>query len=309
MVGMIDQLLDLSRFRIGGGISLSPAPSDLRALTDQVLGEFEDVRPRFLVEVVGDTAGTWDADRLLQVVSNLVGNAVQHSPPDSPIRISIQGRREDTVVFQIQNLGKAIPEELRGVLFEPFRGSGGSGRKQQRLGLGLYITRQIVLAHGGVLSFESSQESGTCFTASIPRHALVGESKPVVPGPTKDREAGARAHAEKTVLIVEDDQASRLALRDLLGDLGYQVRVASKPSEALKLVDGHDGPVHVLLTDVRLPEMGGEELASRLRDSQPDLEVFFMSGLSEPPAGACSAFFQKPIDIDALAEALKRVVA
>jgi CheY-like chemotaxis protein len=166
-----------------------------------------------------------------------------------------------------------------------------------------------MLAHDGVLSFESSQESGTCFTASMPRHVFAGETKPVVPCPTKDRTAGASARSEKTVLIVEDDRTSRVALGDLLRDFGYQVRAASTPSEALKLVGRHDDPVHVLLTDVRLPEMGGEELAARLRDSQPDLEVFFMSGLSEPPAGACSAFFQKPIDIDALAEALERVVA
>lgn len=172
MVRMIDQLLDVGRFLLGGGITLSPKPTDPRVLIDQVLGEFESLRQRFDVEVLGDTVGTWDPDRILQVVSNLVGNAVQHSPSGSPIRIRIEGRREDALVFQVHNTGAPIPEALRGVLFEPFRGSHDGGRERQRLGLGLYIARQFVLAHGGMLSFESSEESGTCFTVTMPRHTI-----------------------------------------------------------------------------------------------------------------------------------------
>ena len=90
-------------------------------------------------------------------------------------------------------------------------------------------------------------------------------------------------------------------------DLRYQVLEASSPAEALKLVDGHDGPVHLLLTDVRLPEMSGDEFAARLRGSQPDLKVIFVSGLPEAPAGA-SAFLQKPIDFDALTQVIGRVL-
>jgi two-component system cell cycle sensor histidine kinase/response regulator CckA len=114
--------------------------------------------------------------------------------------------------------------------------------------------------------------------------------------------------AEKTILIVEDEDGARIALGRLLRDRGYQVLVASAPSEALKLVDGHAGPVQLLLTDLRLPEMGGEELAARLRNSQPHLEVIFMSGLAEIPAGA-SAFLQKPIDVDTLTEVIECVLA
>jgi CheY-like chemotaxis protein len=91
-------------------------------------------------------------------------------------------------------------------------------------------------------------------------------------------------------------------------DLGYQVLEASSPAEALKLVDGHDGSVHLLVTDVRLPGMSGDQLAARLRELQPDLEVVFMSGLPEAPAAAAAAFIQKPIDIDALAEVIERVL-
>jgi len=199
MVRMIDQLLDFSRFRVGRGMSLAPGPADLRELTVQVLSEFEELRPRFQVEAFGDTVGTWDADRILQVASNLVGNAVQHSPAGSPIGIRIEGRR-DVVAFQVRNSGAPVPERLRDVLFEPFRGSEDGGGKTQRLGLGLFISRQIVLAHGGALSFESSEQSGTCFTASIPRHTVGGRSEAAKPGSDAQSVLDAGVCAEKTVL-------------------------------------------------------------------------------------------------------------
>jgi signal transduction histidine kinase len=309
MVQMIDQLLDASRFRLAGGISLSPRPTDLRELTEQTLGEFDDSRQRFKVEVHGDTVGTWDADRLLQVVSNLCGNAVQHSPPSSPIHVRIHGRREDTVAFQVHSLGVPIPEELRSTLFDPFRGADEGKRRTQRLGLGLYITRQIAVAHGGTITFESSEESGTSFLVSLPRHTTVApECRTDVPATTKERPDSGRSAAEKTILIVEDDSPSLIALGGLVRNLGYHVLEASSPAEALKLVEGHGGPVHLLLTDVRLPEMSGERLAARLCNSLPGLEVVFMSGLPEAPAAA-AAFIQKPIDVDALVEVIERVLA
>jgi signal transduction histidine kinase len=179
MVRMIDQLLDASRFRVGGGIMLSLATVDLEELTKRILTEFESVKSRFELEVFGNPVGTWDEDRFLEVVSNLVGNAVQHSPPDSPIHIRIQGQPADTVVFEVQNSGPPIPESLREVIFEPFRGSSSGIGRPQRLGLGLYISRQIVVAHGGLLSFESSEEAGTSFSVKLPRSAAAREGKRV----------------------------------------------------------------------------------------------------------------------------------
>jgi len=170
MVQMIEQLLDLTRLRVGGGIALSLGSTDLRHLAAQAVLELEGVRQGILIEVVGDTAGTWDADRVLQIVSNLVGNAVRHGAVDSPIRIVIDGARADAVVLSVHNSGPPIPDELRAELFEPFRRSDGRDRERPGLGLGLYITRQLVLAHGGSVSFESSSEAGTCFLVTMPRH-------------------------------------------------------------------------------------------------------------------------------------------
>lgn len=170
MTQMVDQLLDLTRLRVGGGIALSPGSADLRQLAEQAVLEFADVRPGIQLEVTGDTVGTWDAARILQIISNLICNAVRHGSPDAPIRIIIDGTRGDAVVLRVHNSGSPIPEELRDVLFEPFRRSDGRGRGRHGLGLGLYITQQLVLAHEGSVSFESSCEAGTCFLVRIARH-------------------------------------------------------------------------------------------------------------------------------------------
>lgn len=169
MARMVEQLLDLTRLRLGEGIALQPRPCDLRRLVEDVLGESEATSRRGRLEVRGDATGTWDADRMLQVTANLIGNALQHGAKGSPVVIHIDGTAADTVVLRVHNEGPPIPEDLRPVLFEAFRGQG-KGQRGGGLGLGLYISHQIVLAHGGQLTFESSADAGTTFAASVPRH-------------------------------------------------------------------------------------------------------------------------------------------
>lgn len=170
MALMIEQLLDFTRLRRGSGIALSLKPIDLRQLVSDVLIEFESERLRIHVEVHGDTTGSWDPERILQVASNLVGNATQNSP--SQIQIRIDGGADDDVTLQVHNGGPPIPDELRHVLFEPFRGAT-VGRYGKGVGLGLYITHQLVRAHGGTISFDSSADTGTRFVVRLPRHARV----------------------------------------------------------------------------------------------------------------------------------------
>jgi CheY-like chemotaxis protein len=111
---------------------------------------------------------------------------------------------------------------------------------------------------------------------------------------------GARAPESTTVLLVEDQEASRLAIGDLLETEGYRTLVAESAEAALQHADQ---PLHVLLTDVHLPDMPGNALAERLRRDHPDLRVIFMSGDTHPPDGA-TEFVQKPIHLDALLDLL-----
>ena len=108
-----------------------------------------------------------------------------------------------------------------------------------------------------------------------------------------------------TIVVVEDNQSARLALRDLLEDLGYRVLAFANPTEAIDAVDESPEPISLLLTDVCLAEMEGDELASRLRVAHRDLPVVFMSGLAEPPELEGSLFLKKPIDIDELTDAIE----
>ena len=108
------------------------------------------------------------------------------------------------------------------------------------------------------------------------------------------------------ILVVEDDANSREALRMLLADEGYLVIAAARPSEAIAAAA--KGPIALLLTDLRLPEMGGDELASRLRDRQPGLEVVYLSGMLEPPSLMRGSFLRKPIDFATLLDLVVRTV-
>ncbi|EPX55020.1 hypothetical protein D187_009526 [Cystobacter fuscus DSM 2262] len=172
MTRMIGELLDFTRSRLGGGMPVHPQVADLAAICREALDEVRMSLPgaRVCLRVLGHGAGEWDAGRLSQVISNLVSNAVHYSPKHKPVRVTLRGEGVEDVVITVHNHGPPIPPELLPVLFEPFRRGPGSGpSNRDGLGLGLYIVRQIVLAHGGQLEVSSSADKGTTFTVRLPR--------------------------------------------------------------------------------------------------------------------------------------------
>jgi signal transduction histidine kinase len=168
---MIDDLLDLARARLGGGLAVRKDRADLAAVVHRVLPELQGTAPDRVIEVreEGDLSGRFDADRLAQVVSNLVGNAIEHGRPGTPIAVRLDGRAPDAVRIAVSNAG-AIPGELLPRVFDPFHREERRGGKQDGLGLGLYIAQQIAIAHGGGITVESS-EGRTTFTVALPRDA------------------------------------------------------------------------------------------------------------------------------------------
>jgi K+-sensing histidine kinase KdpD len=169
MARMIDQLLDFTRVRVGGGIGLSRDRFDLVPLLRQVIDELDDANPGWTLRLVhdGDTHGVWDSDRLLQAFSNLVANAVQHGDRAHGVTVRVDATSADFVRVDVHNMG-AVPEALAPKLFEPM--TGGERRQGARgLGLGLYITREILKAHGGSIELRSSEHEGTTFTALLPK--------------------------------------------------------------------------------------------------------------------------------------------
>lgn len=178
MQRMIDQLLDLTRLRVGGGIPLRLAPVNLRKVVEQIVQEFRGANPGWTITVTveGSPEGVWDADRLAQALSNLIGNAVQHGTRSDGIQVAIDAVGEAGIVIAIHS-GGTIPADVLPVLFNPFRVIHHGREKARGLGLGLYITRQIAVAHGGDVEV-TSDDGGTVFRVRIPRDASARRALP-----------------------------------------------------------------------------------------------------------------------------------
>jgi PAS domain S-box-containing protein len=169
MARMISQMLDFTRARLGDGLPIERRPTDLREVCQSVVEEFEPGAIR--LEVEGDVTGNWDPDRLAQVFSNLLGNAVEHATHGTAVVVRAHSDGEEVVV-DVTNRGNPIPADVMPFIFEPFR------RARQReksstgnIGLGLYIAHHIVQSKGGTLDAHSA-DGTTTFTVRLPRRPL-----------------------------------------------------------------------------------------------------------------------------------------
>jgi signal transduction histidine kinase len=172
---ILDQLLDLTRVRLGSGMLLIREPMDMAFTSRQLLDEVRALHPgrTFTLEVSGSTEGVWDKPRIGQVFSNLLGNAVQYAFRDLPIAVTVRGEPKDVAV-SVHNHGVPIPKDAIGGIFEALIRGGAEGSdypNSSNLGLGLYITKEILAAHGGTIRVTSTEREGTTFTARLPRSA------------------------------------------------------------------------------------------------------------------------------------------
>lgn len=167
MAALIDNVLDLARGRLGGGLSVSRARIDLLPVLRHVIDELQSSHPGRRIELAADLPAPifCDRTRLTQLVSNLLGNALTHGAPGEPVRIHAAAD-DARLEITISNGGDPLPQAALERLFQPFeRGSVRPG--QSGLGLGLYIAAEIARAHGGTLGVTSDAES-TCFTFTMP---------------------------------------------------------------------------------------------------------------------------------------------
>ncbi|MCK0509510.1 sensor histidine kinase [Aromatoleum buckelii] len=171
MAGMLAELQDFSRSRLHGLIHLSLEHADVAQICKDVMAEIAATHPTYSLGFVesGDTAAIVDRKRIGQLISNLVGNAVQHGTPSGTICVSAQGG-EQHVRIEVHNEGPKIdPARLKDI-FEPLhRAPSEAPRAPGSLGLGLYIVRRIAVAHGGTVSVTSTETDGTTFVVVIPR--------------------------------------------------------------------------------------------------------------------------------------------
>jgi CheY-like chemotaxis protein len=209
------------------------------------------------------------------------------------------------VLLTVTDTGTGMTPEVRSHVFEPFFTTKGPGKGT---GLGLATVYGIVKQSGGFISVYSEPGRGTAFKMYFPvadERISMGKSFSGVKPMTRGTE---------TILLVEDEDAVRAMVRVVLKQAGYTVLEASRGNEAVRLAGDHPGPVHLLITDVVMPEMGGRELVERLALKRPDLKVLYLSGYTDDAVvrhgvlQAEVAFLQKPFTIAALTNKLREVL-
>jgi signal transduction histidine kinase len=173
MTRIVEQLLDMTRARLGKGLPMELRDVQLLPIVKAVIDELTLAYPKTRFELVGaiEVEGRWDPDRLGQVLSNLIGNAVQYGRKGAPVTIRLE-QSSTIVTITVTNAirDKPIPHDQLAVLFDPYRRGRGSEHRHTGLGLGLYIVHEIVASHGGRIDVESTDD-GTSFHVMLPLRA------------------------------------------------------------------------------------------------------------------------------------------
>jgi signal transduction histidine kinase len=176
MAEMISDLLEFASTQLGERLPIFCAPMSMRDACQLAIDEIAALHPQraFNLDAQGVLLGNWDGARIGQMLSNLIGNAAEHSFPNTPIRVRCY-ESDGCVLIDVRNQGRPVPASQRHRIFEPLaRGSNVTGgapdRGGRHLGLGLYIACEIAKAHGGTIKLASSEEEGTTFTVHLPRN-------------------------------------------------------------------------------------------------------------------------------------------
>lgn len=167
---LVRDLLDLTQAKLGAGIPISVREVDVEALVAGAVEEVTTAHPDRTVALECSQAGIarWDPDRISQVLANLLGNAMSYGIPDQPITVEVCPLPA-TVTIAVHNHGPAIAAEDLSRVFEPFTRGTIAGSSERSVGLGLYVVREIVAAHGGTVGVASGIDIGTKFTVTLPR--------------------------------------------------------------------------------------------------------------------------------------------
>jgi two-component system, cell cycle sensor histidine kinase and response regulator CckA len=289
---------------------------DMEKMLRRVIGEDIDLATS-LAESLGCVRA--DLGQLQQVVLNLAINARDAMPHGGKLTIETSNVILDRayarkylevqtgryVLLAVSDTGCGMSQEVRSHLFEPFFTTKEIGKGT---GLGLSTIYGIVKQSGGHVAVYSEPGQGTTFKVYLPQVDEAGAAAAAVPA-TQGLPGG-----NEVVLLVEDQDRVRGLTREVLSRCGYTVLEAPNGCEGLKLVQEHRGPIHLLMTDVVMPEMNGRALADRLASLRPEIRVLFTSGYTDGAVvrhgvlKAKTAFLQKPFTPDGLAAKVREVL-
>ncbi|MFO0879057.1 MAG: PAS domain S-box protein [Gemmataceae bacterium] len=316
--GLTQQLLAFSRRSILAPqvLNVNRLLQDLEPMLRPLLGEDIDLALQLAPDLQDVRA---DPAQLEQALVNLCVNAREAMPMGGRLTLETRNVTLDShyaalhlevnpglyVQVAITDTGRGIPPEIQRRLFEPFSTTKEFG---QGAGLGLPMVFGFAKQSGGHVSVYSELGEGTTFKLYLPLIAPTDLT-------TSMQSIADLPRGDETVLVVEDDPGVRQLALQILGLCGYQVLEASHGREALRLIRGHPGPLHLLLTDVVIPGgMGGRELAGILHTLRPETQVLFMSGYTDDAVirhGVLqegSAFLQKPFTPLALSTRVRQLL-
>jgi signal transduction histidine kinase len=169
---MVSDLLELARSRLGKNLPIEPAAMDLAVAAQAAIAEACAGNPECdpTVHIQGDTRGVWDAGRIDQMLQNLIGNALQHGSNPREVTLTLNGDGEQMCI-KVHNQGTPIPPEAISTIFDPLVRSASEelGQPSTSLGLGLFIVKEVVMAHHGTIEVSSNEADGTLFTVMLPR--------------------------------------------------------------------------------------------------------------------------------------------
>ncbi len=317
---LIRQILDYSR-----QTATRPQLIDLRSFLVDTLTMLDRLIPETVrIEIdaaPGEHTIRFDPVQLQQVLTNLTVNSSQAMPNGGEIRVRLwnpsatqigpgsiaESEGADWVCLSLTDTGCGIPLEARPHIFEPFFTTKERG---QGTGLGLAQSYGIIQQNHGRISFETEVDQGTTFTLYLPieREEMAGSEsrQELPPTPLGNRE---------TILVVEDDPTVRELSGELIEALGYRPLIARNGIEALEVLATTEEEIHLVLSDVAMPTMGGVELAGEMERRNPSIPIVLMSGYAPDPMGGgfsspnLAAWLQKPFSVDALATTLAEILS
>jgi PAS domain S-box-containing protein len=318
---LVKQLLTFSRREIieAQVLNLNQVINDLSLMLQRIIGE--DIKLR--IELADDLWPVMaDPSQIEQVIMNLVVNARDAMPRGGTLAIQttnvildaayaalhVDAQPGDYAMLSISDTGIGMNQEVKSHLFEPFFTTKERGKGT---GLGLATVFGIVKQSQGHVQVYSEVGFGTTFRIYLPRAKAEVE---VEVKAKAEASTSALTSSMETILLVEDDAAVRDLTVQVLASHGYRVLAAQDGGEALQISADHDGPIHLLLTDMIMPTISGRELAERIRAQRPEVLVLYTSGytqdaiLSQGVLGEGAAFLSKPLTITSLTQAIQAML-
>jgi PAS domain S-box-containing protein len=314
------RLLAFSRKQI-----LQPKVMDLNEVLTEVAKMLDHLIGKNIALRVVPEPQLWpikaDPGQVEQLIMNLAVNARDAMPQGGQLLIETKNseiagshpqlregvRAGRYVTLIVSDTGVGMDSETQAHMFEPFFTTKEPGKGT---GLGLAIVYGVVKQIGGWTQVDSRPGQGTTFEIHLPRADEVKAAGAVA----KLLDLTSLPKGAETVLLVEDEVGIRELAGDFLGRQGYMVLTAMDGNEALRIAEGHEDLIHLLVTDIHMPNVGGNELAQRLRQVRPEIKVLFMSGYPDHPAlgggdaGGQTAVLQKPFSLDTLAHKVRSLL-